>query len=210
MTFWTPNSFRWKLVIVFLFVVSAIVTVWLQEQKESRDKSRTENAQAELLNWQRGDPKNPPYVGYLKFINPVSNALTLKFTVENPSDFPAYEINVRVWNIDNLPGASASLEELLRHSITANIPSQAGHVSQIIGGVEILSTDNAKRFGAQFTTRIGSFGEKIRMQKVKDNWFFALQVTRSYPDNSSEVVFERVDSGFPLNEEGKVDWSMRP
>jgi hypothetical protein len=206
-TFWAPEKFAWKLIIVFLFVVAAIVTVWLQEQKESREHDRAERTQTELLNWQRGDPKNPPRVGHLISIDPDSNRAIIRFTMYNPSEFPAYDLSARVWDIEDMEKdiAKIGLEEILSCDIaTANIPSLAPQTTQIIGRVEVQPVVEAKRFASQFNTRVGAFTEEINLQKVNGAWLFAVRV-RTF-DKAGTVVFRQVDPNFPLNKAGDVDW----
>jgi hypothetical protein len=203
-TLWPPDNFRVKLVIVFVFLVLGIVAVWLQQQKENQDQRAAESDRAELLNWQRGDPKHPPYVGYAIAVDPASNVTTLQFLVQNPSDFPAYDIGIRLWDVDSLPKNPISIEDVVSRSIAnVTLPALTPHIGQLIGRVDIPANVNAKKFGVQYSTRAGAFGETLRAQRVEGKWVFAIRVTRA---ESDEVVFRQVDPKYPLNAKGDVDW----
>jgi hypothetical protein len=207
-TFWPPDSFKIKLAIVFIFAVLGLTAIFLQQQKEKGDKASAEHIQAELLNWQRGDPKNPPRFGFTQSVNPADGALTIRFHMENDGDYPAYDISGRLWDLDRpLPSPPVSLEGILMQDlVTVNIPSLSGHIIQMLNTITVPSTQTSKRFGAQYTTRTGGFAEKIRAERVDGKWAFATQVT--HVDESSEVMFERIDPDFPRDKSGQVDWSM--
>lgn len=206
MTFWPPESGRIKLAIVFVFAVLGITAIWLQQQKENRDKVQSSATNAELVNWQRGDSTKPPRLGHpLISVNPDNGITTIRFTVENDSDFPAYDINGRVWDLENVPDRPAGLEDLLRHDIAHfNIPSLSSRLVQLIGNIDVPAEVKTKRFGAQYNCRVGGFGENIKAQRVNGNWLFALQV-RTF-DAAGRIVFKQIDPGFPLNEHGDIDW----
>ena len=156
---------------------------------------------AELINWQRGNPETPPYVDRLVSVK--DGNLTLRFQMYNKSKYPAYDISVRVWDIDKLRKGPKTLEEAISEDLaTANIPSLAPNVSAIIGTIEIPSTETSKRFGAQYTTRLGAFGESIRVEKVGEKWLFAIRAGST----DGKIKVERIDPGFPRNDKGEVDW----
>ena len=210
-----PKKHPWLTVGAFVLVggigMFAAMRQGQQSAKEATEAQReVAKAQTELLNWQRGDPKNPPHVDYLMTVDAAGlrsapGTLTIRFTMYNPSEFPAYDINVRVWDIDSLPKEPATLEEILSHSVaTVDIPPLAPGTGQVIGNIEVPPTASTKRFGAQFITRVGHFSENIKAQKVNGAWLFAIQVRRF--DASNEIVFRSVPAGFPLNAAGDVDW----
>jgi hypothetical protein len=206
-TFWPPNSFKIKAALVFLFIVLGLTALFLQEQREKNQKAEVDKAQAELLNWQRGDPKNPPRFGMARNVNEDTQVLTVSFLMENPSQYPAYEINGRLWDLDvPLPSPPVSLEEFLKQDILAvNISSLAGNVVQILKTIELSPTQSSKRFAAQYSTRAGQFLENIRVDHINGKWLFAFQVRRL--DASNELLFEQIDPDFPKDESGKVDWA---
>jgi hypothetical protein len=210
-TLWPPENFRLKVAIALVFGILALLTLKFQQLKENEDKVRADQAtlensksQAELLNWQRGDPKTPPRISCAQAVMP-DGGLTIHFSMENPSEFPAYDISARLWDIDNLPKGTTGLEELIRSSIVVvNIPSLSPQTVQILRSLEIPATTRSKKFGAQFTTRVGGFSENIAVEKRNGAWLFAIQMRRF--DASNELIFKEVDKGFPLNAAGEVDW----
>jgi len=208
-TFWPPESFKLKLSIVFVFVVLGLTAIWLQQMKETRDKVQSEQAQAELLNWQRGDSRHPPRFGILSGVNPANGVLSIRFTMVNDSDYPAYEVSGRLWDLDTaFKDSPTRLEDVVKDDlVTVDIPSLSGHVVQTLRVIDIPPAESSKRFGAQYVTRAGGFAEKLRAERVNGAWLFAIQVTRF--DASSEVLFEQADPSFPRDKAGLVDWSMK-
>jgi hypothetical protein len=202
-TFWSPGTFLWKLVIVFLFVVFGITTVWLQEQKETRDKASAEATEEKLVNWQRGDPKNPARIVHMPLMK--DGVLLIRFGVENPSAFPAYDISARVWDIADMKNISGGLDDILSRDIASvNIPSLAPTTMQLMGQREIPPTENIKRFAAQVNSRVGAFSQNINAARVGTTWLFAIRVRVA--DVTGTIIYQRVDDGFPLNDKGHVDW----
>jgi hypothetical protein len=202
---WPPNTFKIKAGLVFLFAVLGLAALFLQQQKEKGDVLKTETAQKELLNWQRGDPNNPPRIGHPIVSVDGAGITTMQFIVENPSQFPAYDIHGRLWDIDSLPQNPTRMEDILSHDIAQiNESSLPGNTVKLINSIVVPPTVNEKNFGAQFTTRAGGFGEAMNARKVNGKWLFAIKVQRFGP--SDEELYRRIDSGFPLNSKADVDW----
>ncbi len=121
--------------------------------------------------------------------------------MENVSKYPAYDINVRVWDIENVPKAPTGGYEIA----IATIPSLPPGTVQPLGSVEVQPTVTAKKFGSQFTTLLGdAFFETIEAQRVNGEWCFAIRISAA--DVTGNVVFRSVDPDFPLNKDGDVDW----
>jgi hypothetical protein len=206
-TLWPPANFRFKVAIALVFGILALLTLKFQQLKENEDTQKAANAQAELLNWQRGELGNPPRVGHPLMSVDASGNAVMQFIVENPSNFPAYDFNGRLWDIDQLPKDPTSMQDILSRDIASfHIPSLSGNVVQIIGTVQATVAENEKKFGAQFTTRQGGFNEVIKAKKVNGNWLFALKVNRA-DVSGGEEIYRQVDPGFPLNAAGDIDWS---
>lgn len=194
-----PRLVVGMLVGALIFVLFPVSMQWLK----SRQLAKSPSEIAELLNWQRGDTKNPARVIF--FTAEKEGVLTLQFAMENPSQFPAYDINVRVWDIANMTKTPRDIDDVLSRSITlVDIPSLAPGTAQLIGKTEIQPTESSKRLAAQFTTRVGAFSENINATKIDNKWLFAIRVRVS--DVTGIVVFRKVDDGYPLNDNGDVDW----
>ena len=104
-----------------------------------------------------------------------------------------------------MPKAPKSLDEIVSRSITlVDIPSLAPGTSQIIGRVEVAPSVTAKKFAAQFTSRVGAFSESINVRRVDGAWLFATRMRVA--DAKGDIVFRKIDPQFPLNKDGDVDW----
>jgi hypothetical protein len=211
-----PRKHTMKAVLVTALILGVVffgVDRFMVWKKVAQDAATVQQPQStpsvassdELLNWQRGDPKNPPRIGFIKAVKP-NGTLHIMFAMDNPNSFPAFDIGGRLWDMDKLPNLkTASAEEIYRSDIAhIDIPSLAPNTTRSIVSIDVPPSLNRKRFGAQFTTRAGAFSENIAAQKVNNTWFFAVQVRRF--DATGEVMFRRIDAGFPLNVTGDVDW----
>lgn len=204
-TFWSPSTFLWKLMVVFLFVVAGIATVWLQEQKEMRDKVRADAAEKNLLNWQRGDPDNPPRINFFRTLKAEEAGETeLKFYVENPSQFTHYDISLRLWDVANIPDPPTDLEDIMNRSMVKEMPAISPSTVQIFGTLRLASSDTTKHFGAQLICRAGAYSEGIKGVKVNSKWTFARRMTTF--DKEGKVMFEKIDDDYPRNPDGGIDW----
>ena len=210
MSLWPPHSFKIKALTVFLFAVLGLCAIFLQQQKDAHDISESGKAQAELLNWQRGDPAHPPRFGFITSIDPESKTLTIRISVMNESEYTAYDINGRLWDLDLLIDNPRSLEDALQNDLaTVNIPALNAHGVSFQGSpIQIPADVKHKKFAAQYMTRTGGYSQSIRAENVNGAWLFATRVTKVGGAND-DVIFERVDEGFPRNEAGQVDWTMQ-
>ncbi len=204
-TLWPPASFYAKFITAFVFAFFGVLAIWLQSLKDSDDKK----IQNDLLNWQRGDPKNPPHIVCSPGVDPTDNVLKrLTFLMDNETEFPAYDVNGRVWDPENmrdLPKVLQMEDILARDIANVNIPALSPHTVGIVAKIEIPPDVTSKKFAAQYTTRAGGFSELIRMEKTDQaTCHFAIRVTTA--DAKGEVLFEKVDPGFPLGSDGKVSW----
>jgi hypothetical protein len=203
-TFWSPTGPLARLMIVLAFIVSAAVGVLVQRKKESAEQSAMDAAQVELLNWQRGDYANPPYVGS-KVERDNGNRI-VQFEFQNAGNFPVYDIGLRLWDYDQSHVEPQSFLEINRATIFDGIISSiAPHTAQNIGQVELGEDVREKRFAARFTTRTGSFYQIMNAKQVGSRWTFATSVTSENADSDNRPVVLQIDPDYPSST-GDLDW----
>ncbi len=117
-TFWPPVNPNVKLATVFTFAVLGLTAIWFKQQKETADQTKAQAVAADLVSWQRGDPLHPPIVQLLFSRKP--NDYQVILGIENVSDFPAYDVSLRLWDLDNVPKVP-NLQKLNEWSLIQNL-----------------------------------------------------------------------------------------
>ena len=145
--------------------------------------------------------------------------MQINFQFGHPSPFlnhsgkyPLYEVNVRIVDLNNFRRKIERGEPItLSNEITISV----GEVPIDTGGcieriVIQFSDDSAQDFNVFFLARNGRWTEFLRLRKINDRWLSAIQVSRQYNADGSQVpkepIFEQVDEGYPRKDKGLVDW----
>jgi hypothetical protein len=146
-----------------------------------------EDAKRSLL----GDSERPPWVGV------ISMPGFTRFVITNNSDFPAYINGIDVDENSTNPSKEVrhyNVQELAAHTAIAdNIPW-------------IPSAENRhRRFSVEIATRAGLFHEDLILDLDRNNqWARAARVM-----HGSRTLEEDVDSAWPRDKDGAVDWGRR-
>ncbi len=216
-TLWppTPNN-KQKIGLMLAFLVLGVLAIVFQHLKAKNDKretdeitARTQTVQQEFLFWQRGDPEPElsPYI-HAAVERKSDGASVIKFYLQNPSSYPVYDMTLRVW--DNVKQRNT---EEMRYLVEKTVPyiSPTSAMQLENGNIEIGPTETAKSFAVQFSCRTGEFRQNIAARKGDyGTWVFATQMRRKVGPDVREVIFRRVDSSFPSEAVGDIDWWMNP
>jgi hypothetical protein len=180
---------RWgdtaKLRFVIAFVALSLIGIGMVSWQAYRSVQGGEENKRLVL----GDSEHPPFVSVMSLPG------VTHFVVTNNSDYPAYGIRIRL--VDDRTGMSPvvirdwNYQELSAHTALLDdnpwIP-QLGTV--------------AYHFSAAITTRTGVVNEELILRKTDNNqWARAARITMGM-----RTLEEDVDSAWPRNSEGKVDW----
>src|SRR5438046_5864794 len=93
-----------------------------------------------------------------------------------------------------------NLREEVQVSISNIAPNQARMLKTVQLGSDPL------RWNLFFTARNGFFTELLRVRRVGNEWKTALKVIRTPSSSNEQMLFEKIDSGYPRSEDGQVDW----
>jgi hypothetical protein len=122
--------------------------------------------------------------------------------------FPVYDVSFRVVDLDDFEA------ELKKPAETANILSVG--VNQTVGNLSPRSalftgiTVRERpfvRLTIQISARNGHFVQSIRIKKVGESYKTANRVSKTDEAGKDSVIYEKVDDGFPLDQNGHVNWS---
>jgi hypothetical protein len=76
----------------------------------------------------------------------------------------------------------------------------------MLGDWKLPNTDE-QDYNVFLGARNGFFTQVLRFRRIDGQWKVATRVERQTLDEGDhQVLYEKVDTGFPLDEHGKVDW----
>ncbi|MFW6114543.1 MAG: hypothetical protein ACOC7K_02270 [bacterium] len=125
----------------------------------------------------------------------------------NGGDYPLYDVSIRLVDLDLFEGIMRNsagmriedMQKVERNIAFGNItPNTASHLCQLF-----LGDRQSSRYNIFFEARNGFFTQLLRLKKVKGLWHSAYKVLTI---SGETVLDERVDEGFPRNNDGEVDW----
>jgi hypothetical protein len=117
-------------------------------------------------------------------------------------DHTLYDVTARLVNLDRWGEVEGhlSLETLAYANTTLSLGTLiAGHTS--MRGEIALDTFPKRGYNIFFSARNGPFHETLRLVNVDGTWKQALRVLRN-----AQVILEKVDDGYPRNNDGEVAW----
>jgi len=138
---------------------------------------------------QLGDPERPPSVAAISLPG------NTRFVVDNSSDYPAYGVRIRL-----LDDTSPTQPVIVRDWNYPEIPAHTG----LMDDNRWIPPDSLSEhhFSATITSRTGIVSEELILRKSdNDQWMRAARVRRG-----ERTLEEDVDSAWPRNAKGQVDW----
>lgn len=118
--------------------------------------------------------------------------------------YPLYEVTCRITELDifeEMLKNNESLTENDRSEFRFPIGSLAPNMARRAPIDLPLGPGESRRFNLFFTARNGSTTQLIRCKKINGQWKFATQLMRD-----SQVLYERIDEGYPRLDTGEIDW----
>ena len=122
-------------------------------------------------------------------------------------EYPLYDVSVRMWDpndYNNVP-QNVDFEELIKKDRNFNLGNVSPHQARTLGRITLPGSDN-KDFALSIAARNGFVTELIKLRKVDGKWKAAYKVTKDEGKGEPKVLFEQIESRFPLNENGQVQW----
>jgi len=139
------------------------------------------------------------------FFDPTHNSPML--TLVHRGAYPLYDLTVRILDMatfDNLMQQNNSSSDKLREEVQLSISNIAPNQKSMLKTVQ-LGTDPL-RWNLYFNARNGFFTELLRVRRVGNEWQTALKVIRTRSPSNDQVLFEKIDSGYPRSKDGHVEW----
>lgn len=148
---------------------------------------------------------------YMSFLDSVAPSTTYSVPVFFAvGKYPLYEVSARVGDLDKLfslpsdTGAHALASGRLSEN-TIQIGSIAAGSVWMNESIKLgLDNFNKRSFNVFFTARNGFWHEALRMRLVGGRWLRAYRVWDEV--HKEKVLINHVDKGYPLKEDGSVEW----
>jgi hypothetical protein len=118
--------------------------------------------------------------------------------------FPLYGVRVKIFDI------SAEQVGIRRDDISIDLGDLSAGRAWMNPTARLPFTGGtAQEFNVFFSARNGMWNQKLLTRKVADDWLTATRVWRCAGSEAPEgLAFERVDSAFPRDDAGEVDWGV--
>lgn len=123
--------------------------------------------------------------------------------IEHRGRYPIYDVGFRVLDF-RIMGTKPMAEEMLSNTFT--VGNLAARERRFVSYWPLVPGKTHYGFNFFFTARNarGFTVQEIRFVKEKGKWLSATKVT---PYNSRNVLYSRVDPGFPRRPDGQIDWN---
>jgi hypothetical protein len=194
-------------------ILSAIGALWAFQQKASFERElRVKSDEIAELNKEivksviGGD--SFCYLTIMS-LDPRTNSGIL--TVIHQGDHPIYDVTARIADLQKMEVLEEKMkatgsnildfQEVMKANTIIQIGNMAKGPSASPIGPFSLGTGIERGFNIFFSARNGVFTQLLRMKKINDKWINAAKVERD-----GKVLFEKIDSDFPRNSDGNVDW----
>lgn len=123
-------------------------------------------------------------------------------------DYPLYDVSMVIRDIDEyefLKDGHPTIEDLEKAEFSFPTRNLSPGERVKLYRLPVSPSETKKRYEIFITSRNGSLKEFVRLEKVNEQWKIAMKVQRDMKDKS-EKLEEKIDSGFPINKDGQVDW----
>ena len=140
-----------------------------------------------------------------RFFDPTHNSPML--TLVHQGEYPLYDLTVRILDMatfDKMVRHNNSYSDKLREEVQLSISNIAPNQANMLKTVQLGR--GSLRWNLFFSARNGFFTELLRVRRVGNEWKTALKVIRTPSSSNEQLLFEKIDSGYPLSKNGQVEW----
>lgn len=122
--------------------------------------------------------------------------------------FPVYDVSFRVTDLDDFEaelkkpiGTTNLLSVGVNHTVGNLSPRSA-----LVTGIKLRERPYV-RLTIEISARNGHFVQSIRIKKAGESYKTANRVSKTDETGKESVIYEKIDDGFPLDQNGKFKWS---
>ena len=139
------------------------------------------------------------------FFDPTHNSPML--ILVHRGEYPLYDLTVRILDMatfDKMVRPNNAYSDKLREEVQVSISNIAPNQTSMLKTVQLGS--DPLSWNLFFSARNGFFTELLRVRRVGNEWKTAVKVIRTPSSSNEQMLFEKIDSGYPRSEDGQVDW----
>lgn len=120
--------------------------------------------------------------------------------------YPLYDVGVRIVDLEKWGrlGKKLTMQDLRQTDTYINLGNLSRNQVSLKGTLK-LPDSGQQRFNIFFSARNGFWNQALRLKRVSGHWRMASKVTRRL-NGKTVTVYRKVDSDFPRNEAGQVNW----
>jgi hypothetical protein len=130
-------------------------------------------------------------------------------SLKHEGTFPLYDVSITITDLDvfeQVKRDGLKWEEVLSNRRVYQIGNIPPDVSRPIGEMWQLPEKDYIRYNILISARNGFFSQRLRLRRMNGQWREATIVTTAATADAPQVLHKKVDAGFPLNQQGEVDW----
>lgn len=212
MNSWISNNIGGPAVLIFVGVlISAAGALWASKQQAASERRIGQKNEeiAKLSKQIAHSVTGGDSFCYLAFSLPDKGGTKAILAVVHKGNFPLYDVSVRIVDLDKFDihvkgKQKPTLDNIQKTEQVINIgnlsPSHAATLHPWM-----LPKSGEARYNIFISARNGFVTELVRLKRINGKWASAYRVEAG-PGREPGILYEKIDTDFPRNDDGKVNW----
>lgn len=200
--FWfrSPSKKKLRYALIFLGVTLSIAGAFWASAEQTASERRIAELNAEIRSFITGGDS----FAYMTVTDLKSPTLMLL----HQGRYPLYDLNVRIVDLakyEKMAKEGVSFLERMKEDVHMNLGNLSPNHVRILQPLGI--NGETLRWNLFFDARSGFFSEMLRVRRIGNESKTAVRVMRSsLTSGETKTLFEKIDPGYPLGKDGKVEW----
>ncbi len=138
----------------------------------------------------------------------VAETNTAILTIVQQGEYPLYDISVNIMDLQAFRRANEAgqIEQMGQYQTNLQVGNMSSGSAMPIANWQLPDT-NEQDYNIFFNARNGFFTQFLRLRRVGGSWKSATKVRKEVIGvDEPSTLYEQVDSDFPLNDQGQVEW----
>ena len=141
------------------------------------------------------------------YIVPMFLDNSIVLSVIHQGKHPLYDLDVRIvdlFRFEKMVKQNYSWSDMQRDEIHIRIGNIAPGQANMLQPIQVHA--EPIRWNIFFSARNGFFDELLRVRRVGNEWKTAVRVSNNPTPGERKTLFEKVDQGYPVGDDGQVMW----
>jgi hypothetical protein len=216
---WISNNIGGPAIVIFIgVVISAVGALWAtMQQTASEQELRQKNEEIAKLNRKIADSiTGGDSYCYFFIGRPGHKSNIVDLMLMSKGEYPLYDVSVKIDDVEKLlklvrekqQSGDMPYDSITTTNVALSKASKVINVGNIgpsqfalMSGLVLPKDRDKQSYNIYITSRNGSIMQVVRFRKVNGKWKMAYKATRG-----KNILEEVIDSDFPRNDSGQVDW----